>query len=320
MAALHDEPITTPEGDSRDLGFGSVVAQERKRLLNRDGSFNVHRVGLNFWESRSVYHTLLSMSWPRFLSLIASVYIALNALFAFGYYVCGNDALAASPSMDGVPRYARDFFFSVQTLGTIGYGVVHPVGMAANVLVAIESLASLLLFALATGLMFARFSRPLARIKFSRRAVIAPFRDGHAFMFRIANTRSNELIEVEARIVLSMFVQVDGMMTRRFSTLRLERAKVAFLPLSWTIVHPIDETSPLWGLSEEDYSRYSVEFLVLLTAIDETFSQTVHARMSYANEEVVWRARFSDIFGRAEDAETLTVDISRIDALQTLAT
>jgi inward rectifier potassium channel len=315
MAVLTDEPVTTPEGESRDLGFGSVVASERKRLLNRDGSFNVRRSGLGFWQSSSLYHTLLTMSWARFLTLIVFAYIALNALFAVAYTMCGAGGIDGDAS-HVMSAYAQAFFFSVQTFGTIGYGHEYPVSVLANTLVAIESLFGLLGFALATGIMFARFSRPLAQVKFSRRAVVAPYHDKTAFMFRIANQRSNELIEVEARIVLSMFVEINGTATRRFSTLKLERAKVAFLPLSWTIVHPIDEESPLWGLSEADYASYGVEFLVLLTAIDETFSQTVHARMSYSFEEVQWNARFSDIFGRTQDAATLTVDISRIDAIE----
>jgi inward rectifier potassium channel len=320
MAVLIDESVTTPEGESRDLGFGAVVAAERKRLLNRDGSFNVRRSGLGFWQSNSLYHTLLTMSWARFLTLLVLAYVAINALFAAAYDICGPSGLEGNAASNALGMYARAFFFSVQTFGTIGYGAVDPVGMATNTIVGIESLFGLLGFALATGIMFARFSRPLAQVKFSRRAVMAPFKGKRAFMFRIANRRSNELIEVEARIVLSMFVTINGTATRRFSTLKLERTKVAFLPLSWTIVHPIDEESPLWGLSEEDYARYGVEFLVLLTAIDETFSQTVHARMSYSFEELEWNARFSDIFGRTQDAATLTVDISRIDTIEPVTT
>lgn len=319
MATLPDEPIVTPEGESRDLGFGAIVARERKRLLNRDGSFNVSRVGLNFWESRSLYHTLLTISWPRFLAIIVAFYVASNLLFGVGYFLAGAHALDGTPANTPLQLFARAFFFSVQTFGTIGYGTLHPVGTAANLLVAAESLFGLLGFALATGLMFARFSRPMARIAFSQRAVIAPYQHGRAFMFRLANTRSNQLIEVEARVVLSMFVNVNGTTTRRFSTLKLERAKVAFLPLTWTVVHPLDQNSPLLGLGEEDFKRLGVEFLVLLTAIDETSAQTVHARMSYRFDEILWHARFRDIFGRSEDAEMLTVDISRIDAIEPLA-
>lgn len=320
MADSSNEPVTTPEGDSRDLGFGAIVARERKRLLNRDGSFNVRRAGLGFWESHSLYHTLLTISWTRFFLLVIATYVMVNGAFAAAYFLCGPAALAGGVAATRWHQFVRAYFFSVQTFGTIGYGSIHPVSVAANTIVALEALAGLLVFALATGLIFARFSRPLAMLAFSKTAVIAPFHDVRAFMFRIANLRSNELIEVEARLVLSMFSYVNGAPMRRFATLNLERTKVAFLPLTWTIVHPIDATSPLWGMREEDFAKNGVEFLVLLTAIDETFSQGVHARMSYVHNEIVWNARFSDLFGRAEDAETLTVDISRIDAIDPVFT
>lgn len=315
MADRGDEFLTTPEGDSRDLGFGAVVGRDRKRLLNRDGTFNVRRVGLRFWRSLSLYHTLLTMSWVRFFIVIAAAYVLCNLVFAAAYYLCGPDALFSRNTANSMDRFTRAFFFSVQTFGTIGYGSIAPQTVAANILVVIESLVSLIVFALATGLVYARFSRPLASIVFSRQAVIAPFKGSQAFMFRIANPRSNELIEVGAKVVVSMFSQVEALDTRGFTTLRLERAKVAFLPLTWTIVHDIDSSSPLWGLSREDYFRNDVEFLVLLTGIDETFAQNVHARMSYTPEEIVWGHRFVDLFGRS-GAEELTVDISRIDEIE----
>lgn len=319
MATVSEEPVTTPEGDSRDLGFGAVVASQRKRLLNRDGTFNARRTGLRFFEAHGVYHTLLTMTWWRFFAVIVVFYVAVNGAFAAAYYACGPAGLAGGDTSTHNALFLRAFFFSIQTFATIGYGAIHPVSIAANIVVAIESLVGLLGFALATGLLFARFSRPFAKIAFSKRALIAPFHGGQAFMFRIANVRSNQLIEVEAKIVLSMFMEVNGNATRRFHTLKLERTRVAFLPLSWTIVHPIDETSPLWGLSEADYAKYAVEFLVLLTGIDETFSQTVHARMSYSHEEIAWNMRFSDIFEKSEDAARLTVDISRIDAIEAVS-
>lgn len=314
--STNEEPLTTPEGESRDLGFGSVVARERKRLLNRDGTFNTRRANLRFFESHGLYHTLLTMSWTRFFCLLGGVFVLINSAFALLYFAAGPNALSDLGDVSTGMRLLDTFFFSVQTFGTIGYGAISPISVVANFIVTVESLVSLLVFALSTGLMFARFSRPLAKIKFSEKAVIAPYRGGRAFMLRIANVRSNELVEVEAKIVLGMFKTVAGSATRTFSQLELERTKVAFLPLSWTIVHPITPSSPLYELSEADYQELAIEFLVLLTAIDETFSQTVHARMSYTADEIIWNARFSDIFGRSEDAEMLTVDISRIDATE----
>jgi inward rectifier potassium channel len=305
------EPHEIPERE-RDLGFGSVVAREvRTRLLNRNGSFNVRRTGLGFWSSLSLYHWLITIPWERFFALVAAVYLATNALFGTAYFLEGPQALAGVHTTGGA-RWWDCFFFSVHTLATIGYGVIAPVSFLANALVTVEALLGLLGIALVTGMLFARFSRPTARLIFSERAVIAPYQGGSALMFRIANARTSQLIEVEARIVVGMFAQTDGHATRRFSPAALERNRVSFMPLTWTVVHPIDASSPLYGLTERDLGERGAEFMVLLTAIDETFSQTVHARTSYRYDEILWGARFSDIFERDADAHDLTVDITRL--------
>jgi inward rectifier potassium channel len=305
-------PWITPA--ERDLGFGSIVASEtRTRLLNRDGSFNVHRVGTGFWHSLSLYHWLLQITWPRFFALVVATYLALNILFALGFLLTGPGALTgAAPGGE----FWRAFFFSVETLGTIGYGNIAPLSVAAHVLMTIEAVTGLLGIALITGILFARFSRPIPRIAFSDRALVAPYKGGRALMFRIANERSSQLVDVEARVVLALFDRVDGHVTRRFSVLSLERNRVALFPLSWTIVHPIEEGSPLSGLTDANLAERGAEFLILLTASDETFMQTVHARSSYRYDEIVWGARFSDIFGHDRAAQDLTVDISRIHAYE----
>lgn len=293
----------------RDLGFGSVVAAESGgRLLNRDGSFNVVRDGLHPLTSLSIYHYLLTVSWPRFLAFVAGSYVAANAVFAGLYTLLGRNALLGSDGLGKGMTYFTAFFFSVHTLATIGYGNVSPDGWGANLLVTVESLLGLLGFALVSGLMFARFSRPVAWIIFSRKALVAPYRGGYtAWMFRIVNGRSNQLIEVNAKVSLAM--DRDG--GREFYDLPLEREKVVLLPLSWTIVHPIDETSPMWGMTHDDLRKGNAEFFVVLEAIDETFSQQVHTRTSYTSAEVEWGARFADVFVRRSD-RLVGIDISKL--------
>ncbi len=324
--AAEDVGATSPNGygrmaaplrpEERDLGFGSVVAsQSRKRLLNRDGSFNVARQGLGLWSSLSVYHALLRLSWPRFLATLAGTYVVANGLFALAFLACGPGALAGGDVGTG-SAFLRAFFFSVDTMATIGYGQVVPYGVVPNLLVVAEALVGVLGFALATGLLFARVSRPTARIIFSRRALVAPYRDGRALMLRIANARRSEIIELAAKVVLSLREEVDGQRTRRFHNLALERQRVAFFPLAWTIVHPIAAGSPLRGRSEAELRAAEAEFLVLLTGIDETFSQTVHARSSYRADEVVWGARFTDVFNRDADDGDLAIDIGQLHAYE----
>jgi inward rectifier potassium channel len=315
--ALHS-PKTQPhpEDANRDLGFGAVVAREsRKRLLNKNGSFNVTREGLSFLQTLSPYQFLLTTSWPRFLGLIVVFYLVTNVVFGLAYFTCGPGQIAGSVATTIPNQILEDFFFSVQTFATIGYGGMHPVGLAANVLVTLESLVGLLGFALATGILFARFSQPTARILFSENAIIAPYRGITAFEVRIANARSNELIQLEAQVLLSR-IRLDGSGNREFLPLKLERDKVAFFPLSWTIVHPIDEESPLWGTDEDDLAAWDAEFLVLLSGIDETFSQRLHARSSYKHNEVVCGARFANLFNPPRPDGVLSIDVSRLDVIE----
>ena len=283
--------------DLRDLGFGSVVSREsHQRLLNRYGSFNVRRAGLRFWSSFSAYHAMLTMPWWQFVGITAAMYLAVNATFAAAYLACGPDALGSQTAGMENHTYLRAFFFSVQTLATIGYGQVVPIGTAANTIVTIEALVGLMGFAIVTGLLFARFSRPTAKLLFSRHALIAPYQNITALEFRVANARSNELTEVTAKVLLSKFEDVDGTRTRRYYPLDLERSGVVFLPLTWTVVHPINQNSPMYGETQESLRQSQSEFLVLLSAFDETFSATVKTRTSFIPDEVLFGYRFANAF------------------------
>jgi inward rectifier potassium channel len=302
----------------RDLGFGSVVSREsRQRLLNRDGSFNVTRQGFGLLGSLAPYHLLLSISWPGFLALFVILYFAFNLLFAVAFVLCGDTALLG-PGIDMLGgRFSRAFYFSVQTFATIGYGQIGPNGFLPNFIVTIEALIGLMYQALGTGLLFARFSRPRASIVFSRFAVVAPYNDSIALEFRIANRRRNEIIELEAQVLFSA-MQPDGRggRVRRYSALPLERNKVVFFPLSWTIVHPIDAASPLYGKTVEDLQADEAEILVLLSGTDETFEQTVHARSSYRADEIIWNARFRSVFVQNIGSQRVRVDINRLDDIE----
>jgi inward rectifier potassium channel len=303
------------EEDLHDLGFGAVVAREsRERLLNKDGTFNVERRGRGVLASISPDHALITMPWRAYFALVVGAYLVTNVAFATAFELCGPGSLEIAGHRTA--SFLEAFFFSVQTLATIGYGRIAPVGLAANVIVTVESLVGLLGFALATGILFARFSRPLADIVFSHNAIIAPFRDLRAFEFRIANRRTNEVLEVQAEVVFSRIEGADRM--RRFYVLPLEREKVVFFPLSWTVVHAIDDKSPLRGLSQQDLIDSDAEFLVLLTGVDEGFSQMVLTRSSYKPEEVVWNARFTNIFRRARDGR-LSIDVGRIHEFEELS-
>jgi len=305
------------QGDRElELGFGSVVSKEAQhRLLNRDGTFNVRRRGLGFWESLPVYHVLLEMTWPRFITLAGAAYILLNLMFASAYAALGTGAVDGGAGVTFTQRLWEDFFFSVQTSSTLGYGTLNPNGTGANVLVTVESLAGLLSFGLMSGLMFARFARPTARVLFSERAVVAPYREGSAFMFRIINRRRTQISDLQMRVIL-VRRHPDGT-GRAYDELVLERSRVAFFPLSWTIVHAIGEDSPMQGMSIQDLIGCDAEFLILLQGFDETFSQTVHTRSSYRAEEVVFGARFASMFDDDGAAPgEVSVDIRKLHEVE----
>ncbi len=293
-----------------DLGFGAVVTRRRGyRLINRDGSFNVRVRKGNWWRTIFSYHTLLSMSWPRMFALLVAGFFITNAVFATAYLACGPGALEGNP---GLSAPARAFFFSVDTVATIGYGNIVPRTLAANLIVAVESMVGLLGFATAAGIVFARFSRPVADIRYSGHAVVAPYRDITAFEFRVVNGRRNQLLNVSATVNMSRFEGDGATRQRRFHQLPLERSTVAFFPLNWTIVHPIDQASPLWGWDTRRLLESEAEFDVLLTAVDETFAQTVHSRSSYTADEVRFGHRFEMMFVEADDE--YVIDFDRLDA------
>lgn len=256
------------------------------------------------------------MGWGRFLLIVATFYVLANAVFALAYLACGDGALigqgfAAHSSL--FSHFFRAYFFSVETFGTIGYGNIAPSGMAAYVVLTVESFAGLLSAALAAGLVFARFSRPNAAIVYSRHALVAPYRGITAFMFRCANERTNQLIEVSVQIMYSrIVVRPNGERVREFTSLPLEFDKVTFFALSWTVVHPIDEFSPLFHATADDLITAEAEFLILLSGNDETFSQTVHSRTSYKAHEIVWNARFRSMFIESPHEGATGMDLSRI--------
>ena len=295
---------------NQDLGLGGRLSERSPaRLLNRDGTFNVRRNNFGPFHPYNVYHTLLSLPVSRLLALMASGYVATNLLFASLYWLAGPGAVSgAAPTALG--RFEDCVFFSVQTLATIGYGKLVPASRAANVLVGIEALVGLLGFAILSGLLFARFTRPAARISFSRTAIIAPYQNGWALMFRLANLRNHNLTDVHAVVSLARWVEDNGARRRRFDQLTLERDAIIFMPLHWVVVHPINDASPLRGLTPESLAAAEPEVVCLISADDETFAQTVHAKTSYDKDDIVWGARFRDMY--LGDADRVAIDLTRL--------
>jgi inward rectifier potassium channel len=303
---------------SFDPGLTQQYGKRLRRAINPDGSFNVRREGLDL-RNANYYLNLITMPWPRFLTLLLTAYFLVNCLFAVLYYAAGMEHLKGADMSSPFMEFASAFFFSGHTLTTVGYGNVTPEGLLTNSISSIEAMTGLLGFAIATGLLYGRFSKPTARLLFSEKMLVVPYQDGLSLQFRIANKRSNILMELEATVTL-MTVEIgeNGALQRKFKELKLERPKVLFLPLTWTIVHPIDADSPLYGKTQEDVTNLQVELIILIKCFDDTFGQTVHARYSYPHNEIVWNARFEQAFEIAESGD-LVLRVDRVGRHKKLA-
>ncbi len=266
---------------------------QQARLVTRKGQFplNIVKLGVPRVHFADLYHWLLTLSWPRFLILICLSYVMTNSLFALAYLAGGDCIANARPG-----SFKDTFYFSVQTMATIGYGSMYPRTDYANTIVCIQALFGLWGVAMVTGLAFSRFSKPTARVIFSRVAVIAPFNGVPTLMYRTGNQRFNQILEAQQRATLIRDeVTSEGEFMRRFYDLQLVRSESPIFALSWTVMHAIDESSPLYQLTAKDLIECQAEIVITLTGIDETVSQTIHARHSFVTAEIIWNMRFVDI-------------------------
>lgn len=294
-----------------DPGLTRQFGAPLRRAVNKDGTFNVRRRGVT-WRAYHLWLHVVGMSWPKFAGVVAGFYLGVNTVFALIYFALEPDAVTGSLTSNASSRFMNDFFFSGHTLTTVGYGTLAPHGLGANITAMIEALVGLLGFAVITGLLVARASRPSARIGYSAHAVIAPYQDGNALMFRIANERSNNLMEMEARVMLMLVIKSTGTPERTFTLLQLERDSILMFPLTWTIVHPIDASSPLYGKTAGDLELLQAEILIVIKGFDDTFSQTVQSRYSYRFDEILWGAKFRPAF-EVDSNGDLVLDVRKLD-------
>ncbi len=271
-----------------ELGFGQSYSEGTKRLLNKDGTFNIDRVNT----VKSIYVDLVKMSWKKFFIYTFSFYAIVNILFGTLYFLFGPEKIHVKPEHSIFYQYFECISFSVQTLATVGYGVLHPDSVSSNILTSIEALFGILIFAIMTGLCYSRFSKPTAGYKFSQHALIAPYQKINSLQVRVANHRNSNIVEVEASFMFSMEVDDNGESKRIFLNLPLERNKIYYLPLSWTIVHPITPDSPLYNKTPEDLKDGNAELIVMIKAHDDAYSQTIHGNTSYIADEIIWGAKF----------------------------
>jgi len=295
---------------AQDPGLGEKYFKHTKRIINKDGSFNIKRTGGGL-SSINAFHYLINISWTKFLLIVFAGFIFVNLVFALLYQLAGIENLSNASSTDGVQSFLNTFFFSVQTFATVGYGGIHPTGLFSNIISSLESMTGILSFALATGLLYGRFSKPSAKIIFSDRAIIAPFQEGKALMFRVANSRDNILMEMEANAMMTFLDKSDSRFTRKYFPLKLQINFIHFFPLPWTVVHPIDEDSPLFGKTSKDLVDLEAEVLIMIKGFDDSFSQNVITRSSYKFDEIDWDVKFVRAYSTDETGETF-VDLEKV--------
>jgi len=292
---------------NQDPGTGTAYSFNSKRIINKDGSFNVETSGLKP-SLRNAYQLLIRLSWTRFLIIIFLFLFASNAVFALLYTLIGVENIGATSTTFG-GDFLEAYFFSFQTFTTVGYGSLSPVGKLANILASLEAIIGWMCFAIVTGILYGRFSKPSALIKFSEKALITPYKDGlNSLQFRVANMRKSNLMEMEATVLL-MILERDktgkGILKRNFLRLQLERSSILFFPLNWTIVHPITEDSPLYGKTIEEMQEMDTEILIMIKGFDDTFSNVVHSRHSYKCEEIVFGGKFLSAYETQDDGNIL---------------
>lgn len=301
--------------DINNTGFGPNSGVEGGRLVNSDGSTNLKKVGIPIWERISIYHTLLRMKRAKFFMIIFTFYTSINIFFAVLYLFTGVDHLVgADGATTFTEKFMEAFFFSSQTLTTVGYGRVSPSGIMTNFIASTESLMGILSFALVTGLIYGRFSRPRAYLLFSPNMIIAPFKDGRALMLRVATYKNNHLTDVDAQINLAIHTKEHNKNVTKFYQLPLELSKINSLALSWTIVHAINEDSPLYNLSKAEIDDTKMEVIVIIKAFDDHFSNIVQQRTSYTYKQLIYGAKFLPMFERSPDAAYTLLELDKINA------
>ncbi len=304
--------ITSSLKSNADTGFGVSPDTQGGRFINKDGSYNVAKRGIPFYERISFFYKALSMPEWKFIIALIIFFISINILFTAVYLLMSNDEFTGVIDGSFIHHASELFFFSAQTFTTVGYGRINPVGYLAGFVSSIEALTGLSSFALITGILYGRFSRPRAYLRFSKHALIAPYHEKTALMFRFVSYKENHnLTNVEITVTLGL-TETDEKAQFRFFQLPLERSRIDSLPMNWTIVHPIDENSPLNGFTEDDLKATESEVYVLVRGFDDIFSNTVLQRTSYRFNEIIFNAKFERMFYESDDDTTTIVEVNKL--------
>lgn len=310
MAKLNISRFFTNKKDD-EFGLDQSVTGKSRFLLS-DGTFNVKKVSKHRWNQFNIYHWITSISWPEYFLAISSLYLGSNIVFATIYFCIGPEHIAGIATGTPMKQWISCFFFSAQTITTVGYGGMHPVSIASSTVAALEAYMGLMIFALATGSLYSRFSKPHTKIRYSEKMIISAHEGKKALMFMLANEYHTTLMEVEATVNLSWLDTSISPAKRRFTLLKLEIPKITMFATNWVVVHVIDENSPLFKLTNEDCIQESIQIFVLIKAFDDTFSQTIYSRKSYLSNELIWGAKFSRPYYQDPKSDKVILDLDQV--------
>jgi inward rectifier potassium channel len=299
---------------NNDTGFATGNIDTGGRFINKDGSYNLVKEGIPLLKRVSLFHDMLNLSQWKFIVVILVFFVLINLLFTTVYFLIGGQDFEGLNDGSSWYTFRQLFYFSTQTFTTVGYGHVYPVGDAVNFIAGVEALTGFLSLAIATGLIYGRFSKPRSYLVFSDHALVSPYKGGNGLMFRFAAYKDKHtLTDLEIRVNVGLLVVEDDKPDYKYFSLTLERTRVESLPMSWTVVHPIDENSPFFGFTEEDMKTADVELYVMLRGFDDVFSNFVQQRTSYTFNEILLNRKFEPMYHESEDGNTTILELHKLN-------
>lgn len=297
-----------------ETGFGSSNVEDGGRFINKDGSYNLVKEGMPFSKRFSLFNDMLNLPLWKFITVILVFYCCINLLFTSIYYVIGTSQLQGVIAGNHWKSFKELFYFSAETFTTVGYGRVNPVGDAANIVSTVESLTGFLSLAIATGLIYGRFSKPRSYLIFSDHALISPFQGKTALMFRFAAFKDkHSLTDVEIRVNVGLRLLEGEQPVYKYFSLNLERSRVEAMPMSWTVVHPIDHDSPFNEFTVEDMKNADVELYVMLRGFDDVFANYVQQRTSYTYQEIIFKRKFVPMYRQSDDGNSTILELHKVN-------
>lgn len=312
MTTLRDRIRNGRRIKADEIGLNSKSMSTDGRIFNTNGNYEVTKIGIN----SDLYHYLISISWLKLVVIVIAIAVLINLFFACIYFIIGAKEVVGVSAVTPFRQFVQLFFFSAQTMTTVGYGAMYPTGTLTSIIAAIEAIIGLLSFSIATGLFYGRFSRPKESIVFSKNLIITPHEEHSNLMLRLANGKNTNIVDASAKMIATMIDPATK--NRKYFSLELAVDSITFLALNWTIVHPINEKSPLYQLSQEEIIASKFELILLVNGYNQTYNQNSYSKKSYSYEDIIWNAKFKLPYFQNEN-NRLVFDLNKLNDFEYLS-